>query len=203
MAATETPEQLAERQALGRWVVLTGAPKHQEPFVREHLVRPGDTPRALRCGPTLRNRGFVEADGSRLPCQLCLKSAHSSATTAAPVRPWAMSERELERRLRRVEAERDELVKAVEERALTIQGLEEYLALARRDRSSWEDWGKGWKDKAEANQVEREKAWAELEIAKAKLRVLRESVGEHGVPLARVDTILQEVEARYAADKER
>lgn len=201
---TETPEQLADRQALGRWVVLLGAAKHQEPFIREHLVRPSSTstPRALRCGPTLRNRGFIEADGTRLPCQLCLKSAYNSTPTG-PVQPWAMPERELERQLRRVEAERGELVKAVEERALTIQGLEEYLEIARRDRSSWEDWGNGWKAQAQANQVERDKAWAELEIAKAKLRVLRESAAEHGVPLARVDTILQEVEARYAADKER
>jgi hypothetical protein len=34
---------------------------------------------------------------------------------------------------------------------------------ARRDAASWEDWGRGWKTQAEANQAERDKAWAELD----------------------------------------
>jgi hypothetical protein len=165
-SVVETPEQAQERLKAGRWVTFAGSVEpHRLPHIREHLIRGSDAPSITCCGMSLRKGGVEDADGSRLPCGACLRVWLNRQQRVEPA--WAAGEREVEARLRRALEEREELVTKALELADQLQATE-------RARESWEDWGKGWKAQAEANQVERDKAWAELDAERAKVRAVLE-----------------------------
>lgn len=163
-AVVETPEQAQERLKAGRWVTFAGSVEpHRLPHIREHLIRGSAAPTITCCGMSLRKQGVQDADGTRLPCGACLRAWEARTAQAEPT--WAVGEREVETRLRRALEEREELVTKALGQASQLQAAE-------RARESWEDWGKGWKAQAEANQVERDKAWAELDAERAKVHAV-------------------------------
>jgi hypothetical protein len=105
------------------------------------------------------------------------------------------AELDQDRHIARLIEERDELVNKIEELGLA-------LAQAVRDRESWEDWGNGWKARAEANEVEREKSWRELEMARVREAALRK-LARRWVPDRTVDVVMEEAEVRHVADQGR
>lgn len=106
------------------------------------------------------------------------------------------AELDQDRHVTRLVEEREELVRHIEELGRT-------LAQAVRDRESWEDWGQSWKVRAEANEVEREKAWRELELARVRQTALRKLARAHWVSERTMDVVIEEAEARYVADQGR
>lgn len=101
-----------------------------------------------------------------------------------------------QRQIRRLVEERIELVRRIEE-------LAGELARATRDRDSWQDYAMGWKAQAEALREEMAKRWREVDVMRVKMAALYELARGNPVPGVVIDTLLEEAEARHAADQER